>query len=68
MGSRGALNRTKLNYLISQIVHISDSLLDGHITYYDLYQVTTGELYKVTMHTAHISSNGSHFLTDGFLI
>ena len=34
----------------------------------DLYQVTTGELFKVTMYTAHISSNGSHFLTGRVLV
>ena len=32
---------------------------------HDFYQVAIRELFKVTMHTAHISSNGSHFLTDG---
>ena len=28
----------------------------------DLYQVTTRELFTVTMYTAHISSNGSQYL------
>ena len=27
-----------------------------------------GELFQVTMYTAHISSNGSHFLTAEFLV
>ena len=34
----------------------------------DLYQVTTRELFKVTMYTLHISSNGSHFLTAWLLV
>ena len=33
----------------------------------DLYQVTTVELFKVTMYAAQ-SSNGSHFLTAWFLM
>ena len=33
------------------------SLCTEHIrSVHDLYQVTKGELFKVTMHTAHISS------------
>ena len=32
-----------------------------------MHWVTTGYLFKVTIYTAHISSNGSHFLPAGFL-
>ena len=39
-----------------------------YLPYSDLYQVTTMALFKVTMFTAHISSNRSHFLTAGFLM
>ena len=35
---------------------------------HDVYQVTKGSLFKVTMYTAHISSNESHFLLSGFLV
>ena len=34
----------------------------------DLYQVTTGELLKVTKYTALISSNGCHFLSAWVLV
>ena len=34
---------------------------------HDMHRVTTGYLFKVTIYTAHISSNGSHFLPAGFL-
>ena len=37
------------------------------LEYSNFYQVTTVALFKVTMFTALISSNGSHFLTAGFL-
>ena len=34
---------------------------------HDMHRVTTGYLFKVTISTAHISSNGSHFFPAGFL-
>ena len=45
----------------------------GRVAFYfsahsDFYQVTTVELFKVTIYTAHISSNGSHLLTAWFLV
>ena len=32
-----------------------------------MYRVTKGHLFNFTINTAHTSSNGSHFLSAGFL-
>ena len=34
---------------------------------HDMHRVTTGYLFKVTIYTAHISSNGNHFWPASFL-
>ena len=38
------------------------------LAHLDSYQVTRGELFKVTIYTAYKSSNGSNFLTARLLV
>ena len=59
-------------YMVRKIVcgqtKLEVTMYSKYSPHSDSYQVTKGELIKVTMYSAHINSNGSHFLTAKVLV
>ena len=59
-------------YLVMHPLQPSEARLGGvHFIFHHIQIYTRllqGELFKVTMYTEHISSNGSHFLTARVLV